>query len=97
MTAPAPAAAILVLFDSAVAAAVVITFPPEITLMTGSAERCVLWRRIHKWRCDGTAVTTATPRVVSMITGVISRRTMSEVDRCPTGCGMTSVALHRRT
>lgn len=62
MAASAATAAILVLFDSAVASTIVLVFAFEITRMTGSTEGRVLVRGrwIYEWSSHHIAVARAT-------------------------------------
>lgn len=96
MTAPTAAAAILVLFDSAVFSPDMIAFAFEITLMAGGAEGRVAGRRIYKYGVYAGAVAAAATRVSSVIARVIPLRVMAEAGRRPAAGHMALVTLNRR-
>ena len=93
MTAPTAAAAIFVLFDSAVFSANVIAFALEITLMTAGAERCVSGRGIDKRAVHAATVAAAAPRVVPVVARIVPLGVMAEAGRRPARGEMTRVAL----
>ena len=78
--------AILVLFDCAASAAIVITFTFEIIRMTGGAERCILVEGPVKSILNAIAVAAATRQYPSVVTRIITIRIMSEDGWRPAVC-----------
>ena len=92
MTAPAAAAAILILFDSAAFAAVVSPIASEIETMTGSAETRVLGREIRNVFVI-VLVTGPTGHVVVVVARIVAVVCMGVIDRRPALRGMTAITL----
>ena len=68
-------------------------FSLEIILMAGSAEGSVLGRGPGNGAANGVTVASITPRVPSVVAGIVTLGTMAEAGRCPTVGGMTYIAL----
>ena len=92
MTAVTAAAAILVLFDSAVFSANVFILPSEIILVTGSAEGRVLGRGIRNIFVI-VVVTRETAYVAIVVARIVTIIWMRVIDRRPALRGMTGVTF----
>lgn len=89
----AAAAAILVLFDSAVFSPNVLAFALEIALMTAGAEGRVLGGGIDKRSVHAGAVAAAAAWVVPVVARIVPLGVMAEAGRRPARGDMTRVAL----
>lgn len=84
--------AVLVLFDSAIASAIVIAFAAEIIRMTCRAIDCIsLWRcilrmGIRQRSVHGVSVAAAATRINSVVARVATLRIVAEDVRCPAVC-----------
>jgi len=92
----AAAAAISVLCDSTVVAAIMIAFAFEITSMTGRAERRVLGPGPGNVSADGITVAAVTTRISAVIARIVALRVVTEISRRPAVGGMAHVALFGR-
>ena len=92
MTTATTVAAVFVLFNCAIFAAYVITFPIEIVRMTGGTERCVLIPPI----VDNFIiinVTGPTADIRTVVSRIVTERRMGEIDWRPALSRMTVVTL----
>ncbi len=87
------AAAILVLFYSAIFPANVLVLTSKIILVAGGTVGCVLGIRPRHSTTDCIAMTSGTPWIISVVAGIVAIRIMAEVGRRPAVCGVANVAL----
>jgi len=96
MTSSAATAAIHVLRDGSVFTTIVIAFTFEIIRMTGSAEGRVLGRGPGNGTANGVTVAPITPRIPSVVAGIVSIGIMTKDGWCPAVGAMTHVTLFSR-
>ena len=68
-------------------------FSLEIIRMAGSTERCVLGRGPGNGAANGVTVAPITPRIPSVVAGIVSIEIMTKAGWCPAIGGMTYIAL----